>query len=85
VKSLEVNFSEFMRTNQSPEAVSNIPDKPILDSYGESAILMRRREEDDDKEGPSTGSDRASTTGTQSRQMSASECNAPLRKEDVMS
>nr|GEX61279.1 hypothetical protein [Tanacetum cinerariifolium] len=26
VKSLEVNFSEFMRTNQSPEAVSNIPD-----------------------------------------------------------
>nr|GEU90556.1 hypothetical protein [Tanacetum cinerariifolium] len=25
VKSLEVNFSEFMRTNQSPEAVSNIP------------------------------------------------------------
>nr|GEU57794.1 hypothetical protein [Tanacetum cinerariifolium] len=26
VKSLEVNFLEFMRTNQSPEAVSNIPD-----------------------------------------------------------
>nr|GFD33136.1 hypothetical protein [Tanacetum cinerariifolium] len=25
VKSLEVNFSEFMGTNQSPEAVSNIP------------------------------------------------------------
>nr|GEW77396.1 hypothetical protein [Tanacetum cinerariifolium] len=25
LKSLEVNFSEFMRTNQSPEAVSNIP------------------------------------------------------------
>nr|GEX11282.1 hypothetical protein [Tanacetum cinerariifolium] len=25
VKSLEVNFSEFMRTNQSPEVVSNIP------------------------------------------------------------
>nr|GFA03332.1 hypothetical protein [Tanacetum cinerariifolium] len=25
VKSLEVNFSEFMRTNQSPKAVSNIP------------------------------------------------------------
>nr|GFA69967.1 hypothetical protein [Tanacetum cinerariifolium] len=25
VKSLEVNFSEFMRTHQSPEAVSNIP------------------------------------------------------------
>nr|GFA90633.1 hypothetical protein [Tanacetum cinerariifolium] len=27
VKSLEVNFSEFMRTNQFPEAVSNIPDR----------------------------------------------------------
>nr|GEZ73910.1 hypothetical protein [Tanacetum cinerariifolium] len=27
VKSLEVNFSEFMRTNQSPEAVSNILDR----------------------------------------------------------
>nr|GEY16494.1 hypothetical protein [Tanacetum cinerariifolium] len=26
VKSLEVNFSEFMRTNKSPKAVSNIPD-----------------------------------------------------------
>nr|GEV87189.1 hypothetical protein [Tanacetum cinerariifolium] len=26
VKSLEVNFSEFMRTNQSPESVSDIPD-----------------------------------------------------------
>nr|GFA76529.1 hypothetical protein [Tanacetum cinerariifolium] len=139
VKSLEVNFSEFMRTNQLPEAVSNIPadlsemelkkilidkmegnksiqrsdeqrnlykalveayeaDKTILDSYGESAILKRRRE-DDDQEGPSAGSDRGSkrrreggehasastpsepatrntgrfTTGTQSRQMSASE------------
>nr|GEX58415.1 hypothetical protein [Tanacetum cinerariifolium] len=27
VKSLEVNFSEFMRTNQFPEDVSNIPDR----------------------------------------------------------
>nr|GEW98388.1 integrase, catalytic region, zinc finger, CCHC-type, peptidase aspartic, catalytic [Tanacetum cinerariifolium] len=27
VKSLEINFSEFMRTNQSQEAVSNIPDR----------------------------------------------------------
>nr|GFB62559.1 hypothetical protein [Tanacetum cinerariifolium] len=76
VKSLEVNFSEFMRTHQSPEAVSNIPDeqrnlykalveaydadKTILDSYGESAILKRRRKDDDDQEGPSTGSDRGS-------------------------
>nr|GFA56771.1 hypothetical protein [Tanacetum cinerariifolium] len=76
VKSLEVNFSELMRTNQSIEAFSNIPDeqqnlykalveaydadKTILDSYGESAILKRRREEDDDQEGPSAGSGRGS-------------------------
>nr|GFA44178.1 hypothetical protein [Tanacetum cinerariifolium] len=97
VKSLEVNFSEFMRTNQSTEAVSNIrgnksiqrsdeqrnlnkalveaydADKTILDSYGESAILMIRRKDDDDQEGPSAGSDWGSTTGTQSRQMSTSE------------
>nr|GEY82515.1 hypothetical protein [Tanacetum cinerariifolium] len=115
VKSLEVNFLDFMRTNQSPEAVSKIlykqrnlymalveaydADKTILDSYGESAILKRRREDDNDHEGPSAGSDRwsksqreggehasastpsepattsagRSTTGTQSRQMSASE------------
>nr|GEX24284.1 hypothetical protein [Tanacetum cinerariifolium] len=125
VKSLEFNFSKFMQTNQSPEAVSNIPDgrkqvysairrtteplqgpseaydanKTILDSYGESTILKRRRKDDDDQEGPSAGSDRGSkkrieggehasastlsepatrsaggsTTGTQSRQMSASE------------
>nr|GEY36662.1 hypothetical protein [Tanacetum cinerariifolium] len=32
VKSLEVNFSKFMRTNQSPEAVSNIPDR-LQDSF----------------------------------------------------
>nr|GEZ62575.1 hypothetical protein [Tanacetum cinerariifolium] len=64
VKLLEANFLEFMRTNQSPEAVSNIPDeqrnlykalveaydadKTILDSYEESAILKRKREDDDD-------------------------------------
>nr|GFB28018.1 hypothetical protein [Tanacetum cinerariifolium] len=60
VKSLEVNFSEFMQTHQSPKAVSNIPDKTILDSYGESAILKRRREDDDDQEGPFAGSDRGS-------------------------
>nr|GEY51000.1 putative Gag-Pol polyprotein [Tanacetum cinerariifolium] len=47
-------------------------DKTILDTYGESAILKRRRE-DDDQEGPSAGSDRGSTIGTQSRQLSASE------------
>nr|GEZ22737.1 hypothetical protein [Tanacetum cinerariifolium] len=153
VKSLEVNFSELMRTNQSTEAVSNIPglvhqymhqemtlkkiliekmegnksiqrsdeqqnlykalveaydaDKTILDSYRESTILKRRREDDDDQEGPSAGSDRGSkrrreggehasastpsepatgsvgrsTTGTQSRQMSASE--SALAEEPV--
>nr|GFA67286.1 hypothetical protein [Tanacetum cinerariifolium] len=48
-------------------------DKTILGSYGESAILKRRREDDDDQEGPSAGSDRGSTTGTQSRQLSVSE------------
>nr|GFB57893.1 hypothetical protein [Tanacetum cinerariifolium] len=47
-------------------------DKTILDTYGESSILKRKRE-DDDQEGPSAGSDRGSTTGTQSRQLSASE------------
>nr|GFB80120.1 hypothetical protein [Tanacetum cinerariifolium] len=47
-------------------------DKAILDTYGESTILKRRRE-DDDQEGPFAGSDRGSTTGSQSRQLSASE------------
>nr|GEY89962.1 hypothetical protein [Tanacetum cinerariifolium] len=116
VKSLELNFLEFMQTNQFAEAVSNIPvaadlteielkkilienmegnksiqrsdeqmnlykalvdayeaDKTILESYGQTAVLKRRREDDDDQEGPSAGSDRGSTTGTQSRLMSASE------------
>nr|GEY31939.1 hypothetical protein [Tanacetum cinerariifolium] len=99
VNSLEVNFSEFMQTNQFAEAVSNIPDKTILESYRDTAILKRRHGDDDDQEGPSAGSDRGSkrrreggepesastpsepatrsasrsTTGTQSRQMSASE------------
>nr|GFC37576.1 hypothetical protein [Tanacetum cinerariifolium] len=49
-------------------------DKTILESYGELAILKRRREEDDDQERPSARSDRGkTTTGTQSRQLSASE------------
>nr|GEY31361.1 hypothetical protein [Tanacetum cinerariifolium] len=48
-------------------------DKTILESYRETAILKRRRKDDDDQEGPSAGSDRGSTTWTQSRQMSASE------------
>nr|GEW40160.1 hypothetical protein [Tanacetum cinerariifolium] len=47
-------------------------DKTILETYEESFILKRRRE-DDDQEGPSAGSDRGSTTGTQSQQLSASE------------
>nr|GEX30088.1 hypothetical protein [Tanacetum cinerariifolium] len=140
VKSLEVNFSEFMQTNQFADAVSKIPadltetklkkiliekmegnksiqrsdeqrnlykalvnayeaDKTILESYGDTAILKRRRGDDDDQEGPSAGSDLGSKrrrecgehesvstlsepatrsasrsiTGTQSRQMLASE------------
>nr|GEU99907.1 hypothetical protein [Tanacetum cinerariifolium] len=47
-------------------------DKTILDTYGESTILKRRREDDDQKE-PFAGSDRGSTTGSQSRQLSTSE------------
>nr|GFB03007.1 hypothetical protein [Tanacetum cinerariifolium] len=46
--------------------------KTILDTYEESTILKRRRE-DDDQEGPSVGSDQGTTTGSQSRQLSASE------------
>nr|GEZ48769.1 hypothetical protein [Tanacetum cinerariifolium] len=98
VKSLEVTFSEFMQTNQFADAVSKIPDKTILESYGDTAIMKRRRGDDDDQEGPSARSDQGSkrrreggehesastpsepatrsasrsTTGTQSRQMSAS-------------
>nr|GEV14448.1 reverse transcriptase domain-containing protein [Tanacetum cinerariifolium] len=48
-------------------------DKTILDSYGDTTILKRRRKDDDDQEGPSAGSDRGSTTGYKSRQVSASE------------
>nr|GFB33255.1 hypothetical protein [Tanacetum cinerariifolium] len=47
-------------------------DKAILDTYGDSTFLKRRRE-DDDQEVPSAGSNRGSTTGSQSRQLSASE------------
>nr|GFC47649.1 hypothetical protein [Tanacetum cinerariifolium] len=60
VKSLEVNFSEFMQTNQFAEAVSKILDKSILESYGDTAVLKRRRGDDDDQEGLSAGSDRGS-------------------------
>nr|GFC65686.1 hypothetical protein [Tanacetum cinerariifolium] len=42
VKSLEVNFSEFMRTNQSPEAVSNIPG--IVHQYMHQEITEAVRE-----------------------------------------
>nr|GFB15729.1 hypothetical protein [Tanacetum cinerariifolium] len=60
LKSLEVNFSKFIQTNQFVESVSNILDKTILDSYGETTILKRRREDDVDQEGPSAESDRGS-------------------------
>nr|GFA84884.1 hypothetical protein [Tanacetum cinerariifolium] len=98
LRSLETTFSEYRQTNPFVDAVSAIPDKAILDTYGESTILKRRRK-DDDQEGPSAGSDRGSkrrreggehasastpsetatesagrsTTGSQSRQLSASE------------
>nr|GFB92310.1 hypothetical protein [Tanacetum cinerariifolium] len=42
VKSLEVNFSEFMRTNQSPEAVSNIPG--IVNQYMHQEMTEAIRE-----------------------------------------
>nr|GFC62868.1 hypothetical protein [Tanacetum cinerariifolium] len=42
VKSLEVNFSEFMRTNQSPEAVSNI--LGIIHQYMHQEITEAIRE-----------------------------------------
>nr|GEV05334.1 hypothetical protein [Tanacetum cinerariifolium] len=83
VKLLEVNFSNILgnKSIQRSDEQRNLykalveaydADKTILDTYGESAILKRRREEDDDQEGPSTRSDRGSTTGTQSRQLSTS-------------
>nr|GEZ27997.1 hypothetical protein [Tanacetum cinerariifolium] len=136
VKSLEVNFLEFMRTNQSPEAVSNIPDrlqdsiqrdndeflrtiddnmKKIIKEKVKSQVkaqvtrILPRIEESvntqlEAEEGPSAGSDRGSkrqreggehasastpsepttrsagrsTTGTQSRQMSASVEDPPI-------
>nr|GEV50746.1 hypothetical protein [Tanacetum cinerariifolium] len=49
-------------------------DKIILDIYGETVTLKRRRDDDEDKdEKPSAGPDRGSTTGSRSRQASASE------------
>nr|GEY76278.1 hypothetical protein [Tanacetum cinerariifolium] len=55
-------------------------DKAILDTYGDSTILKRRRK-DDDQEGPFAGSNRRSTTRSQSRQLSASE--SAFAKEPV--
>nr|GEW74057.1 hypothetical protein [Tanacetum cinerariifolium] len=49
-------------------------DKIFLDTYGEMVTLKRRRDDDEDKdEEPSAGPDRGSTTGSRSRQASASE------------
>nr|GEZ49841.1 hypothetical protein [Tanacetum cinerariifolium] len=74
VKSLEVNFSEFIRTNQSPEAVSNIPGPSGRSDRGSK----RRREGGEHASAntlsePATRSAGRSTTQTQSRQMYASE------------
>nr|GEZ77478.1 hypothetical protein [Tanacetum cinerariifolium] len=41
VKSLEVNFSEFMWTNQSPEAVSNIPGNKSIQRSDEQQNLYK--------------------------------------------
>nr|GEZ26849.1 hypothetical protein [Tanacetum cinerariifolium] len=71
VKSLEVNFSEFIRTNQYPEAVSNIPDdlsemelKKILIDKMEGNKSIQRSDEQQNLykalEGPFAGSDRGS-------------------------
>nr|GFA55648.1 hypothetical protein [Tanacetum cinerariifolium] len=76
-----IQLSDEQRTLYKPLVEAYEADKIILDSYRESAIPKRRREDDDDQEGPSAGSDRGSkrrredrsTTGTQSRQLSASE------------
>nr|GFB48872.1 hypothetical protein [Tanacetum cinerariifolium] len=59
-------------------------DKTILDSYGESTILKRRRREHASASTPSKPATRSagrSTTGTQSRQLSASE--SAFAKEPV--
>nr|GEY39877.1 hypothetical protein [Tanacetum cinerariifolium] len=68
VKSLEVNFSKFMQTNQFLEAISNIPDRGSKRRRegGEHASASTPSE-------PATRSAGRSPTGTQSRQMSASE------------
>nr|GFA07529.1 hypothetical protein [Tanacetum cinerariifolium] len=42
VKSLEVNFSEFIRTNQSPDAISNIPG--IVHQYMHQEMMEAVRE-----------------------------------------
>nr|GEX99921.1 hypothetical protein [Tanacetum cinerariifolium] len=60
-------FSEYRQTNLFVDVVSAIPDKAILDTYGESTILKRRRE-DDDQEGPFAGSDRGSKRQKEGRE-----------------
>nr|GEY90599.1 hypothetical protein [Tanacetum cinerariifolium] len=75
VKSLEVNFSEFMQTNQFAEAVSNISGRTLR----WIRLGSKRQREGGEPELASTPSEPAtksasrSTTGTQYRQMSASE------------
>nr|GFA45984.1 hypothetical protein [Tanacetum cinerariifolium] len=89
VKSLEVNFSEFMQTDQFAEAVSKSPGivhqymtQQMTEAEGPSARSDRgskRRREGGEPASASSPSEPAtisasrSTIGTQSRQMSASE------------
>nr|GEY87777.1 hypothetical protein [Tanacetum cinerariifolium] len=76
VKSLEVNFSEFMQTNQFAKAVSNIAGEGP--SAGSDRGFKRQREgkEPESASAPlqtATRSAGRSTTGSKSRQASASE------------
>nr|GEZ71033.1 hypothetical protein [Tanacetum cinerariifolium] len=79
LKSLEASFSEYRQTNPFVEVVSNIPDKTILESYGDTAILKRRCEDDDDQEGPSAGSDRGSKR-REKRTRRTADVSAPSEK-----
>nr|GFC19551.1 hypothetical protein [Tanacetum cinerariifolium] len=65
--------SHSSRTSYAVAAdMSEMELKKILIEKMEGAVL-KKRHEDNDQEGPSTGSDWGSTTGTQSQQQSASE------------
>nr|GEW92598.1 hypothetical protein [Tanacetum cinerariifolium] len=94
LKTLEDNFSKFMRTNQFVEAVSSILDeqrnlykalvdayecnKIILKAYGDTDTLKRRRDDADKDEEPSDGSDRGSKRRREGKEPEST--NAPKEK-----